>query len=164
MRGATLERVAWGDERAVALRRQLDVEMAERYGTGAGREPADLTAKRARALAVRHSDVVLTLLAVADDGTPAGHIALRRLGEEWEVKRLAVLADYRRRGIAAALLDAVEDEARRGGAPRLILQAGEQQPEALALYESRGWTPIPVYEPYVETMPRSRCFEKVLPA
>jgi GNAT superfamily N-acetyltransferase len=157
-----LQPVAWEDPRAVELRHWMDADLRERYGVGAGREPAEVTAKRARALAVSRSQVKAVFLALLPDGTPVGHIALRMLGGEWEVKRLLVLPTARRAGIAVALLGAVEEVARAAGAPRMILQAGDQQPEAVALYRKLGWSPIPVYEPYIETMPHSLCFEKPL--
>jgi GNAT superfamily N-acetyltransferase len=159
----TVERVAWNDARAVELRRLMDVDMAERYGDGRD-EPPELVRKRARALSVRTADIRATLLAIAEDGASVGHIALRTLGDEWEIKRLLVLPGMRRRGVARALLAAVEDIARGNGARRVILQAGDRQPEAVALYERHGYTRIPVYEPYVETMPWSFCFEKPLAA
>ncbi|WP_210481273.1 GNAT family N-acetyltransferase [Naasia sp. SYSU D00948] len=157
-----IEPVAWEDPRAVELRHLMDLDMRERYGVGPGREPAELTAKRARALAVSRSQIRAVFLALLPDGTPIGHIALRMLGDEWEVKRLLVTPAARRTGIAQALLAEVERVAREGGAARLILQAGEKQPEAVALYRKLGWSPIPVYEPYIETMPHSLCFEKTL--
>ncbi|BDZ46847.1 GNAT family N-acetyltransferase [Naasia aerilata] len=156
-----LEAVVWNDPRAVALRRLMDADMVERYGDGR-EEPPELTRKRARALSVRTDDIRATLLAVQDDGAAVGHIALRMLGDEWEVKRLIVLPVARRAGVARRLLNEVEEIARRGGGRRVILQAGDRQPEAVALYESSGYTRIPVYEPYVETMPWSLCFEKRL--
>jgi ribosomal protein S18 acetylase RimI-like enzyme len=45
----------------------------------------------------------------------------------------------RRRGIARALLDHLEGEARTLGATRLRLETGLHQPEALALYASAGY-------------------------
>ena len=96
------------------------------------------------------------------DGTPTGHVILRRLGDEWEIKRLVVTAAARGRGIARALMHAALDRARTGGAERVILQTGIPQPESVALYESLGFTRIPVYEPYAETMPRSVCFALTL--
>jgi hypothetical protein len=36
------------------------------------------------------------------------------------------------------------------------------QPEVVARFARLGYTPIPLYEPYVETMPTSMCFEKIL--
>jgi GNAT superfamily N-acetyltransferase len=158
----SIEPVAWEDARAAALRHAMDEDMRERYGVGPGHEPAEVTAKRARALAVSRSQVRAVFLALLPDGAPVGHVALRMLGDEWEVKRLLVLPGSRRLGIAQALLGEVERVAREGGARRIILQAGDQQPEAVALYRKLGWSPIPVYEPYIETMPNSLCFEKPL--
>ena len=85
---------------------------------------------------------------------------LRRLGEEWELKRLIVTAGARRRGVGTALTETVVDLARRAGARRVILQSGRMQPESLRVYAAAGFTPIPVYEPYIETMPRSLCFDQ----
>jgi GNAT superfamily N-acetyltransferase len=154
-----VEPVAWEDERAVALRRLMDTDMADRYGLQD--EPPELSAKRSRALTVDPDRVRATLLAVLPDGTAAGHIALRTLRDDWEVKRLIVTSAARRLGIGRTLLEAVERIARDGGARRVILQTGDRQPEAVTLYTRLGYSLIPVYEPYVETMPRSLCFEKV---
>ncbi|WP_255359407.1 hypothetical protein [Frondihabitans sp. PAMC 28766] len=43
-----------------------------------------------------------------------------------------------------------------------MLQTGDRQPDAVRLYERFGYTPIPVYEPYVEAIPFSLCYEKRL--
>jgi GNAT superfamily N-acetyltransferase len=59
-----------------------------------------------------------------------------------ELKRLYVDPAARRTGVAASLLAAVEDAARAAGRVRLILECGSQQPEAVALYESRGYERI----------------------
>jgi ElaA protein len=52
--------------------------------------------------------------------------------------RLCVRADARGRGIAAALLDTAEQEARAAGAIRIGMHA---QTDALGLYERAGYTP-----------------------
>jgi GNAT superfamily N-acetyltransferase len=83
-------------------------------------------------------------------------------GEEWEVKRVIVDGTRRGRGLGRALMNEIIDIARQGGARRLILQAGDRQPEAVGLYSSLGFTPIPVYAPYAEHMPQSLCFELIL--
>ncbi|WP_263480170.1 hypothetical protein [Curtobacterium sp. TXMA1] len=44
----------------------------------------------------------------------------------------------------------------------MILQTGDKQPEAVALYRKTGWEQIDVYEPYAATMPWSFCFAKAL--
>lgn len=156
-----IERVDVDDPGAVQLRGILDADLNERYREAdAGDTPA-FAAKREAALAVHPEQVVATLVAVDADDSPLGHVMLRRLGDEWELKRLVVVTAARRRGVGRALTARVVDLARRGGARRVILQSGRMQPESLVLYAACGFTPIPVYEPYIETMPNSLCFEYV---
>jgi GNAT superfamily N-acetyltransferase len=164
----TIERVPWDDPRGVALRAAMDVDMHERYDVHDGvEESPDVTAERDRVLAVHPAQVVTSLLAIDDDGTPVGTITVRRLPvaesrEEIELKRLMVLAAARGKGAAKALLAECEVIGRELHAPRLILQTGDRQPEAVALYEKTGWTRIPIFGDYEATMPFSLCFEKVL--
>lgn len=147
------------DARAVALREMLDSELDQRYGSHTESEPAEVTAARVDALRVHPDQIVGTWLALdKDDGRPLGQVILRRLGDEWELKRLIVAAWARRRGVGSALTRAVLDRARREGAQRVILQTGASQPESVALYVAAGFVPIPVFEPYVATMPDSLCF------
>ena len=150
------------DPRALELRRRLDEELGARYDGFHGDEPEERRIARARALALHPDQIVATLIAVTDADEPAGHVILRRLGQEWEIKRLVVGAPFRGRGIARGLVTAALDVAHDDGAPRVILQTGLQQPESMQLYASMGFTRIPVYEPYVETMPRSVCFAYAL--
>lgn len=150
--------VAFDDDRARALRAALNEDLNTRYGSGRS-EPPEVTAARREALRVHPEQLVVTLLALDEDDTPLGHVMLRRLGDDWELKRLIVATDARRSGVARALTQSVIDRARDRGAARVILQTGSRQPESIALYTSAGFTPIPVYEPYVATMPNSLCFE-----
>jgi len=53
-----------------------------------------------------------------------------------EIKRMFVAQEYRGRGIARAILNSVESEARRRGYKRSILETANRQPEAVALYRS----------------------------
>ncbi len=158
--------VAYDDPRARHLRRQLDDDLGARYDGFHGDEPEQRRRARARALATHPDQIVATLIAlVAEAGAdeaPAGHVILRRLGDEWEIKRLIVAPAFRGLGIARGLMSAALDAARADGAERVILQTGLQQPESLALYSSLGFSRIPVYEPYAETMPRSVCFALAL--
>ncbi|WP_454049537.1 GNAT family N-acetyltransferase [Cellulomonas sp. Marseille-Q8402] len=155
----TLQAVEYTDQRAVALRTAMDVEMSARYTDpgGPGLSPAVLAALAVDPATIRH-----TVLAVDHDGTPVGHAALRDHRGEWEVKRVVVAADHRGRGIGRAVMTEVERLARAAGATRVILQTGDRQPEAEALYTALGWTRIPTYPPYDEALPQSRCFEKLL--
>lgn len=156
-----LESVDVDDPRAVRLRGILDDDLDERYREADADDTPEIAAKRTAALAVHREQIVATLLAIDADDAPIGHVMLRRLGDEWELKRLIVRDTARRRGVGHALTARVVDLARRGGAARVILQSGRMQPESLRMYAASGFTPIPVYEPYIETMPRSLCFEYV---
>jgi GNAT superfamily N-acetyltransferase len=78
-----------------------------------------------------------------------------------ELKRLYVRPAHRGRGVARRLLSALEALAVSGGYARIRLETGIRQPEAIGLYESSGYDPIGVYEPY-EGNPFSRCFEKTM--
>lgn len=153
----TVLEVEWEDPRAVALRASMDVEMRARYA-GSDLDPVAV----ATALGVDPADVVGTVIAVSPEGSPVGHAALRRLGTDWEVKRVVVDSAYRGSGIAGRLMTAVEDIAAAAGAHRVILQTGNRQPEAVALYTRLGYSPIPIYPPYAGVVPISLCFEKRL--
>jgi GNAT superfamily N-acetyltransferase len=156
---ARLETVRYDDARAVALRETLDIDLSERYGLQSTEEPPEVTAARAEALRTSPEQIVATWLALDEGDSSVGHVILRRLDDEWELKRLIVAPAARGRGIARCLVTAAIDRARESGASRVILQTGAAQPESVALYRSMGFTPIPVYEPYVATMPQSLCFE-----
>jgi GNAT superfamily N-acetyltransferase len=67
----------------------------------------------------------------------------------------------RRCGVARAVLRALEVRAVELGIPRILIETGAEQPEAIALYVSSGYVPIPRYGEYVD-VPTSRCFEKRL--
>jgi GNAT superfamily N-acetyltransferase len=158
----TIERVRWDDPRAAHLREVMDHEMHERYAVGAPPEPAAVTAERDRVLAVDPADVLSSVLALDESGSPVGHIAAKRLGADVELKRLIVLDAARGKGAATALLAECEAIGREAGYARLVLQTGDRQPEAVALYEKTGWTRIPIYGEYAATIPFSICFEKRL--
>ena len=78
-----------------------------------------------------------------------------------EIKRMFVAPQFRGRGIAHAILNAVEAEARTRGYKRSILETANRQPEAVALYLSCGYRDIPKYGHYVDSA-RSLCFGKEL--
>lgn len=160
MASLTFESVLWTDERAVELQRILQEDLHGRYARHL--EPGPARDAAIRALAVAPEDVLATVLAVAEGVGPVAHAALRSLNGEWEVKRVVVLESARGQGVASMLMAEIEAIAARGGASRVILQTGDQQPEAVALYSKLGYTPIPVYEPYATAIPFSLCFEKRL--
>jgi putative acetyltransferase len=78
-----------------------------------------------------------------------------------EIRRMYVAPVARGRGLSRLLLAALEDEARALGYAFVRLETGDRQPEAIKLYASSGFEPIPRYGPFVDD-PRSVCFEKRL--
>ncbi|MFC4529195.1 GNAT family N-acetyltransferase [Sphaerisporangium dianthi] len=147
--------VPYDDPAAEALRQAMDAEMRLRYADRLA-DPGHLpTGMGVRAETVLHTGVAF------DAGLPVGHIALRRLGEEVELKRMYVAPSHRGTGVARALLAAAEDAARALGAERIILQTGDRQPDAVRLYERAGYTRVPIFPPY-ESLDYSLCFEKAL--
>lgn len=78
-----------------------------------------------------------------------------------EVKRMFVRDAFRGRGFGRAMLRALEEIATQRGYRTIRLETGEVQPEAIALYQSAGYQPIPCYGAHTGD-PRSRCFEKRL--
>jgi GNAT superfamily N-acetyltransferase len=78
-----------------------------------------------------------------------------------ELKRMYVLPAARGTGLGRRLLEALEAEARRLGYTGMVLETGDQQPEALGLYVAAGYGPIPCYGVYA-TRALSMCFEKRL--
>ncbi|SDO24722.1 Acetyltransferase (GNAT) family protein [Klenkia soli] len=65
-----------------------------------------------------------------------------------EVKRMYVVPGARRRGIADTVLAHLERSATAAGHRRAVLNTGDRQPEALALYARAGYTPVAGYGVY----------------
>ena len=106
-----------------------------------------------------------------DDGRPVGTGAwrARESGEtgladgDAELKRMYTVPAARGRGLARRMLRFLEDEARRAGRLRVVLETGTEQPEALALYASEGYLPTEKFGLYREH-PQSVCLAKPLAA
>jgi putative acetyltransferase len=78
-----------------------------------------------------------------------------------EVKRMYVDPAYRGSGVAAQLLRTLEDDARTRGWTRLVLETGDTMLPAQQFYAREGFTPIPLFGPYVGSG-LSLCYEKRL--
>lgn len=76
------------------------------------------------------------------DGAPAGCGGWRSHGSDAELKRMFVVADFRGKGVARAVLAEVERTTAAAGHTRVVLETGRAQPEAIALYTSSGYGPI----------------------
>jgi GNAT superfamily N-acetyltransferase len=66
----------------------------------------------------------------------------RAHGEDAELKRMFTIPAARGRGVARAVLAAIEESARERGCKRVILETGDKQPEAIALYVWCGYERI----------------------
>jgi GNAT superfamily N-acetyltransferase len=90
-----------------------------------------------------------------------GWVSYGTSGEVGELKKLYVLPEARKRGIAQRILAASEGSARENGRLRMILEVGTGQPEALTLYESHGYVVIENYG-YFRDIPECRSYARSL--
>ncbi len=105
------------------------------------------------------------------DGSPVGSGAWRaREGAEAgladgdaEIKRMYTIPAARGRGLARRMLRFLEQEARRAGRLRMVLETGTEQPEALALYAAEGYLPTEKFGVYRHEE-QSICLAKPLPS
>lgn len=88
------------------------------------------------------------------DGDPIGSGAWRTIGGDVaeikaaEIKRVYVAPAFRRRGIAQRIVAVLESSAAEAGCRSVVLNTGDRQPEALALYEQLGYGPVAGYGVY----------------
>lgn len=151
---------------ALRLLAEMVAEIPPRYGETL--DEAEAAARVDRLLAAHTAfagDGGAFLLAVVG-GEIAGCVALALLtedtiGDTGEIKRMYVTPSLRRHRVGAALLAALEEQARRLGYRRLRLETGDRQPEAVALYARAGYTPIAPYGAFADD-PTTLCMEKTL--
>ena len=147
-----IEEVELDHPAVLDLRTTMSDEMATLYGRPRHSVPGEV---------IDPASILATLL-VRDDGVPVATAALRRLGDDVEVKRMYVAPAGRGRGLAGELLTDLERRAAAAGASRVLLHTGLRQQAAIALYRRRGYVEIPVFAPYLD-VPESICFARSLP-
>jgi ribosomal-protein-alanine N-acetyltransferase len=76
------------------------------------------------------------------EGPIAGYIVARETAGELHINNVAVRSEYRRRGIGAALLNRVIEEARRRKAKAAFLEVRSANQAAQTLYEKSGFKAI----------------------
>ncbi len=138
---------------AVALVTEMRAEVSVLYGrpdAGAPLEPAEFEPPRGR-------------FVVGYDGDdPVAVGGYRRIdGPHGRVQRVFVRPAARGRALSRELMLHLEQAAREDGFTSLDLHTGPRQPAAVRVYESLGYTPIPVFAPYTGD-PLSLCFAKRL--
>jgi ribosomal protein S18 acetylase RimI-like enzyme len=133
-----VEPAFWDDPDVQRLANDQQVEVRARYG---GKEEPGTHPSSA--------DVAVVVVARDDDGAALGCGALRRLGDGVaEVKRMYVVPAARGRGVARAVLAALEAAANERGWTTLRLETGPLQPEAIGLYRGAGYRQIGAFGDY----------------
>lgn len=156
-----IERVEYGHPDAVRLIAEVQQEYVVRYG-GQDDTPVDplMFAPPAGSFFVAYDEVDGVEQPAASGGwrrsTEVEYDGTRELAE---VKRMYVVPAARGRGLARAVLAHLEADVAAHGAAAVILESGDKQPEAIALYLSAGYEPIPPFG-YYKDSPSNRCFAK----
>ena len=151
-----LRAVGYGHPDAVALVARVQQEYVDRYG-GPDESPVEP--------AMFEPPEGLFLVAYVE-GAAVATGAWRRtpvqalggtLGAE--IKRMYVVPELRGTGLARRVLAELEDTAAAAGYDLLVLETGLKQPEAIGLYTSAGYVPVPGFGHYCGSE-LSRCFGK----
>lgn len=117
-----------------ALVGEVLADLASRYGGSSGDDTP---------VALSDFDPPTGAFFVAYDGQRlVGCGGWRAHGDDAELKRMYTAPAARGRGLARRMLATIEESARAAGFKRLILETGDQQPEAIGLYESAGYERI----------------------
>ncbi len=119
-------------------------DLGARYGGSGDETPVDASefAAPAGAFLVAHLD-----------GEPVGCGGWRSHGDQGdtaELKRMYTAPQARGHGVARSVLAAIEHSAREQGRKRIILECGDRQPEAIAMYTSAGYERIPNFGYYAD--------------
>ncbi len=156
-----IERVSFADPAVQVLVAEVQAEYVRRYGgpDGTPLEPGVFDPPDGAFFVGHLGDVPVAM----------GGWRLRpdvdRLGGALsaEIKRMYVAPAGRRMGLARVVLAHLERTAAQAGAGAMVLETGVAQPEAIALYESSGYQPVPKFGHYAWS-PKSRCYGKRLPS
>jgi GNAT superfamily N-acetyltransferase len=155
-----IRRIPWGTPAANELLLMMDAEMGALYASLREMGDPEISALVDAALVV-HPEEMIAAVGAFDGDELVGHAAVRPFEDALEVKRVYVRSDYRGQGLSKRLMLALEEIARERGASRLILQTGNRQVEAIALYLKIGYIPIDRFGLY-ESIPFFLCYGKTL--
>jgi GNAT superfamily N-acetyltransferase len=139
---------------ALALLRDAAAEIGPLY---LGASAASLPMPRNEPLGIREIYIAAWLGDVA-----VGCGAIREMDPTTaEIQRMYVHRDYRRRQVARTILRHLESEAHRLGYTRVLLETGDRQAAAMALYEASGFHRVPPFGRHASD-PTSVCYERLL--
>jgi GNAT superfamily N-acetyltransferase len=144
-----LIRTSADDPAFLRLTGELSLELRERYGALQDQYEPHNNVENAAAVIIAE-----------ENGEPVGCGCFRVVDETTiEIKRMYVRPARRGRGIAARILERLEQTARSRGFSAAILETGIRQPEAVRLYNRHGYRQIDNYGPYAG-MTESVCMRK----
>jgi putative acetyltransferase len=146
-----IRRTTSADPDFVALVRLLDADLAIRDG-----------ADHAFYSQFNKIDKINYVLIAYDDDVPVACGAIKEYSPvAMEVKRMFTSPEHRGKGAAMEVLTELESWAREMSYSACVLETGNKQPEAIALYHKAGYKVIPNYGQYAG-IENSVCFEKKL--
>jgi GNAT superfamily N-acetyltransferase len=155
-----IRRIPYGTPAADLLLDQMDAEMGALYADL--REARDPEIDRLVRIALTvHPEEMIAAVGAFDAEELVGHAAVRPFEDALEVKRVYVREDHRGQGISKQLMFELEAIARERGVTSLILQTGDRQSEAIALYTKLGYVPIDRFGAYAP-IPFFLCYGKTL--
>ena len=135
----------------VGLVRLLDADLAKRDGAD-----HSFYAQFNKIAAIKH------VVVLYENNQPVGCGAIKeQSADAMEVKRMYVLPESRKGGMATQILTELEHWAGELDSTKCVLETGKRQPEAIALYKKNGYKIIPNYGQYAG-IENSVCFEKEL--
>lgn len=107
-------------------------------------------------------DAIKNCIVIYIDKLPAACGAFKEFSEDTvEIKRMYTSPDFRKRGLATAIVKELESWAGESGYSKAVLESSLEQNEALSVYEKSGYYRIPNYGQYVG-VDKSVCYEKKL--
>lgn len=161
--GLRIERVDYGHRDALLLIEEVQAEYVVRYGgpDGTPLDPAMFEPPG--------GSFFVGYLVIGGGELPVATGAWRARSDveafgttrTAEIKRMYVAPVARGSGHARWMLAHLEQTAADAGAEAMILETGVAQPEAIALYQSSGYTRITPFG-YYKKMPTVRCFARRL--
>lgn len=154
--GFAIVRVEYGHPDALLLIEEVQAEYVERYG---GRDQTPLDPLMFEHPAGSFFVGYLDGRPVASGAWRATSVLALGGSRAVEIKRMYVAPAGRGRGLARAMLAHLERTAAEAGADLVVLETGLRQPEAMALYESSGYVPVPGFGHYRDSQ-LSRCYGK----
>jgi GNAT superfamily N-acetyltransferase len=162
LRTLEIVRVDYGHPDALRLVEEVQEEYVARYGS------RDETPLDPLMFAPPTGSFFVGYLPGEGGGDAVATGAWRRSGiealgtaETAEIKRMYVAPRAQRAGHARRMLAHLETTARDAGFEALVLETGDRQPEAIALYLSAGYEPIASFGHYKDS-PVNRCFARRL--